>query len=549
MSWIGSTYLNLRRCFAYFGRMSALSRVWRSGFSGPDADEVAIIVGSMHCTQPILLRYETALPKACASKDQGVQPFYGQVSNVIGRRNPILIAIALFALGSGVAGASVNSAMLISGRTIQGLGTGGLYVLQDIIICDLISPSERGPYLSAVISTAALGTTIGPVIGGALAQHHWRWIFWMIIPISGVGFIATLLFLRVEYEASPSWRQALSRVDVLGNAIFIPAFISIFFGLIMGGSRFSWSSWRVILPLVLGVLGWILFHVHQASLICKEPSMPPRLFKRRTAAAGFIIIFLGAIILQAIAYFLPIYFQAVKGTSALISGVYFLSFALAIIPAGGITGVLISKTGKYIPLHWFGFATNAIGAGMLSTLDENSLRPAWICYQIIASIGTGVIFTVTLSSTLASLHESDVAVATGTYSFVRSFGLVWGVIMAAVVFSSQVDANLSSIQDPAIRSALKDGQAYSLASGESVAGLSFDTKGEVIKVYVEALRAVRPTVAAVSCLGFCFVFIQTHVPLRKEHKTAFGLSESKKETIPHEKETYNVKSGVKPEVA
>ena len=99
------------------------------------------------------------------------QPFYGQISNVFGRRNPILIAIALFALGSGVADASINPAMLISGRTIQGLGTGGLYVLSDIIICDIIPPSDRGPYLSAVISTAALGTTIGPVIGGALAQH------------------------------------------------------------------------------------------------------------------------------------------------------------------------------------------------------------------------------------------------------------------------------------------------------------------------------------------------------------------------------------------
>ena len=105
------------------------------------------------------------------------QPFYSQISNVFGRRNPILIAILLFAIGSGVAGGSINSAMLISGRTIQGLGTGGLYVLSDIILCDVISPSDRGPYLSAGISTAALGTTIGPVIGGALAQHQWRWIF------------------------------------------------------------------------------------------------------------------------------------------------------------------------------------------------------------------------------------------------------------------------------------------------------------------------------------------------------------------------------------
>ena len=95
---------------------------------------------------------------------------------------------------------------------------------------------------------------------------------------------------------------------------------------------------------------------------------------------------------------------------------------------------------------------NAIRAGMLSTIDEDSFRAAWICYQIIASIGTGVIFTVILSSTLALLQESDVAVATGTYSFVRSFGLVWGVTMAGIVFNSQGDATFGSVQDPAIRS-------------------------------------------------------------------------------------------------
>lgn len=473
------------------------------------------------------------------------QPLYGQISNIFGRRNPMLFAISLFALGSGLAGGSKNPGMLISGRAIQGLGTGGLYVLSDIIICDLIPPRHRGPYLSAVLSTAAIGTVVGPVIGGALAQVQWRWVFWLNLPISGIGLAAILLLLNVKYKRSPTWKHALGRVDFLGNAIFVPSIISIFLGLIMGGTRFPWGSWHIIVPLVLGVLGWVLFHIHQASPICKEPSTPPRLFKHRTSAAGFAIIFLCAIILQAIAYFLPIYFQAVKATSPVMSGVYFLPFALAIIPFGGFTGTIMSKTGLYVPLHWLGFAMNAVGAGLLSTLDESSGRAAWICFQILSSGGTGIIFTATLPSTLAPLREADVAVATATYSFVRSFGLVWGVTMASIVFNGLVNKNLASVGDPTIRAIMDDGAAYSYASGGLIPSLPSDTRKEVINLYVQALRAVWLVVAAISCLGFCCVFIEKQVELRKNHTTEFGLAKGEHRTRDAGERTKSTKPGEK----
>lgn len=458
------------------------------------------------------------------------QPFFGQVANIFGRRNPMLVAVALFALGSGIAGGATSPAMLIAARTIQGLGTGGLYVLSDIIICDMIPPRHRGPYLSAVLSTAAIGTTVGPVIGGALALRDWRWIFWLNLPISGVGLAAILLLLNVKYRRSPTWRHALARVDFAGNLIFIPAMVAIFFGLIMGGTPgYPWSSYRIIVPLVLGVLGWAAFHVHQASPICYEPSTPPHLFKHRTSATGFIIIFLGAVILQAINYFLPVYFQGVKGTSPLTSGVYFLPFALAIIPFGGPAGLFMSKTGLYIPLHWLGFALSAIGAGLFSLLDENSSQAAWVGFQVIASGGTGIIFTATLPSTLAPLPESDVSVATGTYSFVRSFGLVWGVTMASIVFNGRFDAHLDEISDPALRIMLADGAAYAYAASGSenasgsIHSLPPQSRAEVINVYVQALRVVWLVVVGVACLGFLVTFIEKHVELRKDHSTEFGI--------------------------
>ncbi|KAI3390486.1 hypothetical protein diail_9514, partial [Diaporthe ilicicola] len=288
---------------------------------------------------------------------------------------------------------------------------------------------------------------------------------WLNLPISGVGLLAMVLFLNVKYTRSPTWIHALARVDFLGNAIFIPAMVAIFFGLIMGGTKgYAWNSWRILLPLILGTCGWIAFHIHQASPICREPSMPPRLFKNRTSCIGFVIIFLGGVVLQAINYFLPVYFQAVKGASPLMSGVDFLPFALAIIPFGGLAGAFMAKTGLYKPLHWIGFALGAVGLGLFSILSQHSSTGQWIGFQILASGGSGLVFTATLPSTLAALPESDVAVATGTYSFVRSFGLVWGVTVASVAFNGQITAHLGIISDPAVRDLLHDGGAYTYAS-------------------------------------------------------------------------------------
>lgn len=456
------------------------------------------------------------------------QPLFAQVSNIFGRRNPILFALFLFALGSGIAGGAHNSETLIAARTIQGLGTSGLYVLADIILCDIVPPRHRGPYLNGVLSMAAIGSTVAPVIGGALAQTNWRWVFWINLPVAAVGLVIILLCLKVRYPQNPNWKHALAQVDFIGNAIFIPSIISILLGLVMGGSQFPWGSWHIIVPLVLGSLGWAAFHGYESSSRwCKQPTMPPRLFKHRTSAVSFVLIFLGSIIITAANYFLPVYFQAVKKVSPLDSGVYYLPFALAIIPIGGLGAAFISKTGLYIPLHGIGFTLTAIGAGLLSTLTETSSSGRWIGFQVITSGGVGLIFTSTLISTLAPLKEEDVAIATGAYSFVRSFGFVWGSTIASVAFNSQINRYLWLVEDEAVRGLMVNGQAYAYSNKGTINALTATTQSQVIEVYVKALRVIWLIVAAISCVGFLCVFAEKHVELRKEKGNEFGLAEKK----------------------
>ncbi|KAF2756330.1 MFS general substrate transporter [Pseudovirgaria hyperparasitica] len=446
------------------------------------------------------------------------QPIFGQIADIFGRRYPFLVCITCFALGSGISGGAGSAAMLIAGRTVQGLGTAGLFVLSDIIICDIVPPRYRGPYLSAVLSTAGIGSTIGPSIGGALAESSWRWIFYMNLPICGVGFLGTLLLMNIE-EHRPR-HITLRQVDFFGMSLFVVSMIALFYGLITGGIQHPWSSWRVILPLVLGTCGWIAFHVFEASRFCGIPSAPPRLFLTRTSVAGFLMVFFSSVVFQAIAYFLPLYFQAVRLASPLDSGVYFLPFALSFIVFAGFAGWCLSKWGYYVPLHYAGFGLLAIGMGLFSTLTQSSSTGYWVGLQLLPSAGIAFIFTATLPSTLAALPEKDVAVATAMYSFIRAFGLVWGVTLSGVVFNGQFDANIGLISADNIRTLLKGGAAYSFgATSDPNAGiraLDGAIQGQVQEVYVKALRVVWLVIMSMALLGFVCVPIERQLELRTE---------------------------------
>lgn len=352
-----------------------------------------------------------------------VQPFAGQLADVFGRRSPLISSVALFALGSGIAGGASNVAMLIAGRTIQGLGAGGIYVLIDIVCCDLVPLRERGKWLGLMFSWSGVGAALGSPVGGALAEADWRWIFYMNIPICGIALAGLMMLMRVNIGTAGAQHRGLvaklERLDVVGNAVFIPSMIALLVGLVEGGNVHPWSSWRVILPLVLGALGWIAFHIQQS--LASFPSVPPRLFGNRTSATAYSLAFTSSVLIQAPAYFLPIYFQAVLGTTTLQSGTYFLPFALGMLVCAAAAGVLLAKIGAYRPLHAFAFGVIAITFGLFTLMKNDTSKVAWVFFELIGSVGTGVTLSTLLPAIMAPLADADTAVSSATYSFVRCF--------------------------------------------------------------------------------------------------------------------------------
>lgn len=287
----------------------------------------------------------------------------------------MLSAICLFAFGSGLSGGSSNFAMLIAGRAIQGIGGGGISFLLQLIVCDLVPLRERGTYMGYVLLFFMIGTATGPIIGGAIVERtSWRWIFYINLPVAGLAIILNALFLRLKYKSEGSWGDKLKRVDFAGNSILTLAVVSVLIALSWGGGRYSWSSYKVIVPHVIGLVGLVAFHFYEIMPWVSSPILPERLFKRRTPAAALIIAFLQFFLMYYSILGLPIYFQGVKGQSPLRSGVSFLPISTLSVFTGIVAGTVMSKTGRLKMLHFAAFAFKAIGMGLFSRFDIHSSK-------------------------------------------------------------------------------------------------------------------------------------------------------------------------------
>ncbi|CAG8956325.1 hypothetical protein HYFRA_00003705 [Hymenoscyphus fraxineus] len=451
-----------------------------------------------------------------------LQPLLGQLANILGRKIPLIISIVFFMLGSGLAGGARNPAMLIAGRTVQGFGAGGIYVLIEIVCCDLVPLRERGKYLAIVNVWAAVAAALGPVIGGILAERAWRWIFYMNIPICAIPLVIITFFMHVKTGGGIS---KLRHLDYFGNFVFTTSMISLLFGLVTGGVKYPWSSWRVILPIILGVSGWTFFHLQQ-HFCARNPTVPTRLFGNRTSAAGFALNFLGAVLLQSSGYFLPIYFQAVVGTTISTSGVYFIPMTIGILIWAVVGGIALSKFGSYRPIHAAMFATSAIGFGLFTTLHENSPKVAWAFFEIITAV-LGMTVSTLLPAVLAALPESDVASASAVFSFIKTFGFVWGVTLPSLIFNAVFHNNLYRVSSPDLRAQLENGAAYSFASQAHRMRLLVDAKvwSEVIGVYIAALKIIWWFGLGISIVAFFVVGLERGLELSTVLETDYGLDD------------------------
>ncbi|KAI1134687.1 MFS general substrate transporter [Hypoxylon sp. FL0543] len=462
-----------------------------------------------------------------------VQPLVGQLCNVFGRRWNMLISIAIFTLGSGLCGGAKDAGMMIAGRAIQGLGSGGIALLNDIIVSDLVPLRLRGNYIGVILTIYGIGTTLGPFIGGSIvANTAWRWIFYLNLPIGGLSLVILFVFLHVNYNNHRTFAEKVRRIDFLGNSVLVASTIAVLYALAYAGANYSWASWHILVPLLVGVLGFFIFGYTQGGrFAAAEPVMPRRLFIHRTSLIISINTFINSAMTFWGVFFLPVYFQAVKLYGPQYSGVALLPTSLVGIPGAVIAALAISRWGRYKPVHMGGFAIYALGLGLFSLQNPDSTVAQWASYQCVAALGGGMLLNSQLPAFQSAVSESDQAAASAAWGFIRSIGWVWGVAIPATIFNNRIGQLLGEIADPAAAQMLSNGGAYGSASAAQVKQFPAPIQVQIRSVYSQALQRVFQVSVAFAGVGFLLSLFEDEIVLRKTLDTEYGLK--------HENDRYN----------
>ncbi|MEV5845459.1 MDR family MFS transporter [Streptomyces sp. NPDC051985] len=431
-------------------------------------------------------------------------PVYGRLGDLIGRKSLFLAAIAVFVAGSALAGAAQDMTMLIAGRAVQGLGGGGLIIISQAIVADLVPPRQRARYMAPIGAVFGLASVLGPLLGGWFTDHaDWRWAFWINLPLGLVTLAVCAFALKLPRRAEKAV------VDFPGITLMAAAVTCTVLFASWGGTEYAWSS-PVILGLAMGaVVAWVAFFLVERRVA--EPVIPPRIFGSRifniATLIGLISIGMG---MFAIIGYMPTYLQMVYGKNATESGLLLLPMVVGVMATAVPSGSIISKTGRYKVWPVIGTAVIALTVFLMSTLQPDTSIYVVCCYLFLLGAGVGTMMQTLVLAVQNDFPASDVGTATSTNNFFREIGATLGIAAVGAVFTHRLTEQLAA-RLPAGAIA-EVGKTDSLTPS-AVHALPAKLEEAVVLSYQHALTPVFRYLAPLFALGVVLAVLLPEKPL------------------------------------
>ncbi|NBD23133.1 DHA2 family efflux MFS transporter permease subunit [Paenibacillus sp. T1] len=375
-------------------------------------------------------------------------PIFGKLADLFGRRLVYLIGMALFLVGSALCGLSHDMTQLIVFRAIQGIGAGALMPIAMTIIGDIFPPDRRGKMQGIFGAVFGLSSVLGPAVGGFIVDHlAWQWIFYINLPF---GIFAAII-LSVSLKESKSTEK--KSIDWGGAATLTGAVVAFLLAIEMGGSggtaeggmtKYAWDS-----PQILGLFGAsivLILAFLWIERIVKEPIIPLKLFSVRAISVSSVVGFMmGMGMFGAITY-IPLFSQAVIGTSASNSGYILTPLMLSLILSSIIGGRLITKV-SYRSIVVTAMAVMTVGYFFMSQMSVNTSSFELILYMIVVGGGMGALMPVLTIAAQSAVGHDLRGVATSTTQFTRSIGGTVGVAIMGVIMSSKMTSGIADIRN------------------------------------------------------------------------------------------------------
>lgn len=439
-----------------------------------------------------------------------MMPIYGKLGDTIGRKGLFIGALLVFLLGSVIGGLAPDMTWLIIARVVQGIGGGGLIILAQAIIADIVPVRDRGKYMGVMGAVFGFSSVVGPLLGGWFTEGiGWRWAFWINLPLGALAVILAVVALKLPKHESKV------RFDVWGTLTMAVAVTAIILVASWGGGQYAWDS-PVILGLIVTALVFAgLFVLAEAK--AEEPLIPLRVFKNRNFVLSTVIgLFIGVAMFGTLGY-LPMYLQMATGVNATGSGLMMVSMVVGLMVTALTTGALASRTGRYKWMPIVGMIVLAVAMWLMSTLTVDT--PIWVLLGYIFLLGAGIGFGMQILVLVVqnAFPDREVGMATASNNFFREIGASLGGAVVGALFTSRLTEllgeRMASLGPAAGGAGELDVNALTPAAVNDLPTAIHDV---VVGSFNDALTPVFAMLIPMVLAGLVLAFFVKETPLRAE---------------------------------
>jgi EmrB/QacA subfamily drug resistance transporter len=389
-------------------------------------------------------------------------PIYGKLSDIYGRRTLFFVAILVFMAGSLACGAAQSMGQLIGFRALQGLGAGGLLVLAQAAIGDVVSPRDRPRYQGLFTGTFALSSVAGPLLGGVITQaFNWRWVFYVNLP---VGVLA-LVMIAIGLRRPPSGKRR--SIDYMGTVLLAGTTASLLLLLAWGGNEFPWASSDTAMLLMAIVVFLVLFLWQETR--APEPLIRLALFRNSVFARGVAVGGMMTFAMLGSTVFLPLYFQLVLGMQPARAGAMLIPQVVGMLLSSVIGGRIVSRLGHNRPFLLAGIGLEAVALASLAGFAWLGAAPALFLVSMGAlGLGMGMGMPNLTTAVQNAVSHAELGAATGAMTFMRSLGGAVGVATSGTIMTARLNAALAGIGGSVNVRALSEHGIQALAALDTV---------------------------------------------------------------------------------
>lgn len=436
-----------------------------------------------------------------------MMPVYGRISDLFGRKPVLIAAIVLFIAGSALGAAAGSMGWLITARVVQGLGGGGLMILAQTSIADVVPARDRGKYMGVMGAVFAVSSVAGPLLGGWITEGPgWRWAFSFNVPLGILAIIAVAVFLKLPRRP----REERERIDYLGMILLAGATTCLILVCTWGGTQYHWNSPQILLLCATTLAGAIAFAI--AETRASSPVIPLSLFKDRnftlTTVSGLAV---GVAMFGAIGY-MPTYIQMVKGVDATQAGLLMTPMMASLLITSIISGQVVSRTGRYKLFPLVGMVIMGIGLWLLSTLEVSDSTVRMCVFLAVFGAGIGLSMQILVLIVQNSVPNRIVGTATASSNFFRQVGATVGSAVVGSLFISRLK-DLLAENMPKVPGTSAGAMDANFFTPQSVHGLPEMFRDPVVQSYNDALLPIFLFMIPLAVLAFVLLLFVEEKPL------------------------------------